>query len=380
MKHNQLELWIISLKVMMLLYAVVSYFMSGAVVSPWMTLFILIYVSLNISFHLIGRYLKLVMIACSIAVLVVFHYALYPLLVVLIPVNLYELAAQLFRNHWLRAAIVFIPLVVLPNEWLLDYGLFAALGFVFLTMLNIYESKVQYLSDETDRMRNDIHQLTVRLAQNEEFMRQAEHAYKLEERNRLSQEVHDQIGHSMTGALIQMEAAKRLMDNDPAKTAELLQNAIHISKEGIERIRLVLKNMKPLTEQLGLRRMKRLTEQFSATQPIRIFLTHEGNLDRIAPIHWKIFEENMMESLTNTMKYAQASVVTVHIQVLNTMIKCMVSDNGNGERQVIKGMGIIGMEERASTIGGTVIVDGSGGFSVTTLIPYKKCEESHGEG
>ncbi|PAD11596.1 hypothetical protein CHH74_20055 [Shouchella clausii] len=119
----------------------------------------------------------------------------------------------------------------------------------------------------------------------------------------------------------------------------------------MERIRLVLRNIKPLMEQLGLRRMKRLTEQFSATQPIRIFLTHEGNLDMIAPVHWKIFEENMMESLTNTMKYAQTSVVTVHIQVLNTMIKYMISDHGNGERQVIKGMGIIGMEERASTVG-----------------------------
>ncbi len=203
-------------------------------------------------------------------------------------------------------------------------------------------------------------------------MRQAEHAYKLEERNRLSQEIHDQIGHSMSGALIQMEAAKRLMENDPPKSAELLQNAIHISKEGIERIRLVLKNMKPLTEQLGLRRMKRLTEQFSAMQPFRIFLTYEGNLDMIAPIHWKIFEENMMESLTNTMKYARSSVVTVHIQVLNTMIKCRISDNGKGKRQVIKGMGIIGMEERAAIVGGTVIVDGSNGFSVTTLLPYEK--------
>ncbi len=164
MKHNRMELWIISLKVILLLYAIVSFIMSGAAVSPWMTLFILTYVCLNISFHLIGRRLKLVLITCSIAVLVVFHYALYPLLVVLIPVNLYELAGHLFRSHWIRAAIVLVPLGVLPSELILDYGLFAAISFVFLTMLNIYESKVEYLSDETDRMRNDAHQLTLRLA------------------------------------------------------------------------------------------------------------------------------------------------------------------------------------------------------------------------
>ena len=48
------------------------------------------------------------------------------------------------------------------------------------------------------------------LNENKEYIRQSEYTFKLEERNRLSQEIHDKIGHSMTGALIQMEAAKRL--------------------------------------------------------------------------------------------------------------------------------------------------------------------------
>ncbi|WP_236687231.1 histidine kinase [Geobacillus sp. ZGt-1] len=56
----------------------------------------------------------------------------------------------------------------------------------------------------------------------------------MEERNRLSQRIHDQIGHSLAGALIQMEAAKRLMDGDRDKAKQLLENAIHISKEGME--------------------------------------------------------------------------------------------------------------------------------------------------
>ncbi len=76
---------------------------------------------------------------------------------------------------------------------------------------------------------------------NKEYIRQSEYTFKLEERNRLSQEIHDKIGHSMTGALIQMEAAKRLMGIDKEKSAELLQNAIHISKDGIESIRITLK-------------------------------------------------------------------------------------------------------------------------------------------
>ncbi|MCY8016369.1 sensor histidine kinase, partial [Bacillus haynesii] len=44
-------------------------------------------------------------------------------------------------------------------------------------------------------------------------------------------------------------------------------------------------------------------------------------------------------------------------------------DNGKGRQKIKKGMGIIGMEERAASVNGKVIVDGSNGFSVTTLLP-----------
>ena len=59
-----------------------------------------------------------------------------------------------------------------------------------------------------------------------------------------------------------MEAAKRLMEIDKEKSAELLQNAIYISKDGIESIRITLKNMKPPTEQIGIHRMKLFIENF----------------------------------------------------------------------------------------------------------------------
>ena len=70
----------------------------------------------------------------------------------------------------------------------------------------------------------------------------------------------------MTGALFQMEASKRLMESDPQKATELLQNAINISKDGIENIRLTLKNMKPPTEQVGIHRLKLLIDDFNAKQ------------------------------------------------------------------------------------------------------------------
>jgi signal transduction histidine kinase len=53
------------------------------------------------------------------------------------------------------------------------------------------------------------------------------------------------------------------------------------------------------------------------------------------------------------------------------MIRVEVKDNGRGVQKITKGLGIIGMEERTAAINGTIIVDGTDGFSVTMLLPVK---------
>lgn len=64
---------------------------------------------------------------------------------------------------------------------------------------------------------------------------------------------------------------------------------------------------------------------------------------------------------------------------ISICIKAVVVDNGLGTGKLIKGLGIIGMEERAASINGKVIVDGSKGFSVTTLLPLEQPDESSGD-
>ncbi len=48
----------------------------------------------------------------------------------------------------------------------------------------------------------------------------------------------------------------------------------------------------------------------------------------ISPIQWKIIGENVTEALTNAMKYADATVISIDIHVLNKMVKVQVKDNG----------------------------------------------------
>jgi signal transduction histidine kinase len=373
-RGTPLELWTIGIKAILLSYVAIQSYAAVGSISPWYMLSILIYLCLNISIH-IAKKVSITTIVLLLSILVTIASSLYiqPLFLLLFPLNIYELFTIYLRKRGIILFLMLVPLVFLSQESqaiLVTYGLIAVLSFLYYLLLNTYISKIADLKEDIENRNEHIQQLTKSLNENKEYIRQSDYTIKLEERNRLSQEIHDKIGHSMTGALIQMEASKRLFTSDPDKSAELLQNAIHISKEGIESIRLVLKNMKPPTEQLGVNRMKLFVDEFSAMHTLRTSLTHEGNVDIITPIHWKVIQENTQEALTNAMKYSDATFVSIHIEVLRTLIKVKVSDNGKGEQKVIKGLGIIGMEERAASVNGTIIVDGSRGFSVTTLIPH----------
>ena len=365
-----MEFWLTVSKLIVFLYIVFSYIYANVVNLPWVIFTLLIYLSVNVMISIFKKdtYKKL-LICMSIGIIMLFTWRVHPFFILFLPLNLYEITFHYIEKNWPRFVVMMLPITIADESIRMTYGLIVAFSFLVLTIADRYISRVVKLESQNDKMRKDMQRLTKSLHENEEYIRQSEYTFKLEERNRLSQEIHDKIGHSMTGALIQMEAAKRLMEIDKEKSAELLQNAIHISKDGIESIRITLKNMKPPTEQIGIHRMKLFIEEFAGKHDINIPFVYKGNLDMISPIQWKIIGENVTEALTNAMKYADATVISIDIHVLNKMVKVQVKDNGKGAVLVKKGLGIMGMEERTASVNGKIIVDGTSGFSVTMLLP-----------
>ncbi|MES5894790.1 MULTISPECIES: sensor histidine kinase [Bacillus cereus group] len=365
-----MEFWLTVSKLIVFLYIVFSYIYANVANLPWVIFTLLIYLSVNVMISIFKKdTYKKILICMSIGVVMLFTWRVHPFFILFLPLNLYEITSHYIEKKWPLFVIMMLPITITDESIRMTYGLIVAFSFLALTMADIYISRVLKLESQNDKMRKDMQRLTKSLNENKEYIRQSEYTFKLEERNRLSQEIHDKIGHSMTGALIQMEAAKRLMEIDKEKSAELLQNAIHISKDGIESIRITLKNMKPPTEQIGIHRMKLFIEEFAGKHDVNIPFVYKGNLDMISPIQWKIIGENVTEALTNAMKYADATVISIDIHVLNKMVKVQVKDNGKGAALVKKGLGIMGMEERTASVNGKIIVDSTSGFSVTMLLP-----------
>lgn len=254
-----------------------------------------------------------------------------------------------------------------------DYALIYAGISVFVGVFYWHLNRAAYLLDEltleNEEMRVKLDGFAVKLETAEmNGMRQA-YLAKLEERNALSHEIHDQLGHSLTGGLMQLEAAKALLSIDLEKATELLNNAILINQSGIEEIRKTLKMTKPAQESLGINRVKAQLEAFETQYGIRTIFQTQGVVGKVSQGMWYVLIQNVTEGLTNVLKYSQATKVEVSLGVLNKFVRLEFKDNGIGAASVTKSLGLTGMEERTAKLGGKLIIDGSDGFVIVTLLP-----------
>ncbi len=367
-----METWIIISKLMVLSFCALKYAGDVRGNTTAFVLFILLYISVNMGFHIFKNPVaKQGFLALSIMGLIGCFLYVHPLFIMLLPMNLCEGALIFTESLVLPTVLTAFPLVLLGSELQAEYLVVGGLSFTVFEFAMKMQRRLQNLTAEGDRLREKVAGLTNRLHTDMELQHQMEYSAQLEVRNKVAQEIHDQIGHTLAGSLIQLEAAKLLMETDSSKSKEIIGKVINILREGMENFRATLRNIKPAAEQLGINRLKLTLEEFAANNCLRVPLVCKGNLGVITPVQWKIICDNISEALTNSLKYSGATTISVNLEVLNKFVKAEVRDNGVGAYEVKKGLGITGMEERSSGVGGQVIVDGTKGFSVITLLPLE---------
>lgn len=378
--------WELMAKLTILMYCVIAYTFglpdrgTGLVAANGVTgsatllvLLLLIYVSLNMAFHLVSnKNLGKVLLACTILLSLLGFAYVHLLFILLLPINIFELLPVHGTSKWLPLGVCALPLLLLDKGIWAEYFLVAGFCYVLCLLASRYRDQGNRLEEENRQLRERAHYLAGRLEIDSEYRRQMQYSSQLEERNKIAQEIHDRVGHAIAGSVIQLEAARLLVTRDTEQAGEILQKVITTLRDGMESIRATLRNIKPAPQQLGINRLKLLLDEFTANQQIRTSLLHQGNLETIAQIQWKVIYDNAGEALTNTLKYSGATAVTINVEVLHSLIKAEIKDNGAGACSINKGMGIRGMEERSGSLGGKVIVDGSRGFSVITLLPIEE--------
>lgn len=190
----------------------------------------------------------------------------------------------------------------------------------------------------------------------------------LEERARLSQTLHDKLGHNINGSVYQLEAAKVLMDKEPEKSKKMLQAVIEELRGGMDEIRAILRKERPDKYKLAILQLEKLCEECNK-KGVAATLHTEGNMSEVPEKYLEIILDNAFEAVSNSMKYAKCSEITIKIHVMNKLIRCSISDNGIGCSKVVDGMGISGMRRRIREINGILDFETEMGFTINMLLP-----------
>ncbi|MMZ61959.1 Sensor histidine kinase DesK [compost metagenome] len=210
------------------------------------------------------------------------------------------------------------------------------------------------------------------------FAKQIEGAAQAEERNRISQQLHDDVGHRLIRSKMMMEAALQVFPNDQQKGMKMLQQIRDQLSAGLDEMRATVKRLKPVSNGSGIQSLRQMLEEVGRETGIRTELTIEGNPYSLYPSQEMVLYKNAREAVTNALKHGDPQTVTITFTYTELEIKMAVSNDGNTLDHNISqgtGQGLTGMKERCSFAGGRLEIDTAFPFTVTTVLPVSKHQE-----
>ncbi|WP_414551458.1 GAF domain-containing protein [Anabaena sp. CCY 0017] len=203
---------------------------------------------------------------------------------------------------------------------------------------------------------------------------QGRQAAILEERNRMAREIHDTLAQAFTGVIIQLGAASRIITDESADVQAHINQARDLAREGLAEARRSVNALRPqILETSNLRKaFNRLAAQMSSSIDTQIVCTVIGEVYPLS-----IDRENNLlrigqETLTNAVKYAQASEIQIQLVYQPTEFILRVKDNGQGfemdSLSMVQGFGLISMKERCDRIGAELIIQSIPGQGTEIMI------------
>jgi signal transduction histidine kinase len=204
-----------------------------------------------------------------------------------------------------------------------------------------------------------------------------------EERTRIAREVHDELGQALTGCKLDLSwIASKLPKDQRALLQKTRELTGHIDST-IQLVRRIATELRPgILDHLGLAAaLEWQANEFQNRTGIRCDVHADiGELSLTQDMNTTFFRI-FQETLTNIIRHAGATQVSVDLKQVGNEIILRVRDNGRGitraEIKNTKSMGLLGMRERAPVLGGDFRIGripGAKGTRVTVNIPLHTSE------
>lgn len=233
------------------------------------------------------------------------------------------------------------------------YFVIVAILFLIKRLIN-ERNKVMKLNE---KLKNSLEEIEILTIQNE--------------RNRLAQEIHDSIGHSIAGLIMHLDYLEKIYKNNSKEVESIIEKSQNLARNSMKDLRKAVNTLK---EDLNINNLQEsienLIENVSTKEKVIEYI-FDGNIENMKQnIKYTVFRISQ-ELITNSLKHSKGNKIYLYIKNDGDFIEIKESDNGFFNGIFEKGNGLKGIEKRVKSVNGEVIYDYEKNFSILIKIPLE---------
>ena len=258
-----------------------------------------------------------------------------------------------FRFSSMHAIIlqVMISLVVIvlgikqQQWWAIPIMIFGNVLFYYGAQLVL---KLNYQENLLKEQENQLFEQKKELQQAQYTMGTMKELYTLQERNRISREIHDSVGHSLSTIIIQLGAISKLSEENSPQVSQMSAQLREFAVKGLQEVRSVVHDLKPehLTKQqltVALEEFIYETKQHSGVE--FVFRQNKPTFQLTKEQELTIFR-GVQEATTNAIRHGKATKITLLMMYSANELIVTIMDNGVGASAISLEGGLKALEER----------------------------------
>lgn len=236
------------------------------------------------------------------------------------------------------------------------------------------KERILQLNEQLNRANDELQQANKQM---EEYSRESVKNAETKERNRLAREIHDTLGHTLTGIITGLDACVTLMDLAPEAVKEQLKVIADVARNGMTDVRRSVKALRPdALEKMELEKaLVQMMEESKRASNIEIDYCCTAPLTHFNKDEEEIIYRIVQESITNAIRHGKADKILIAISMEYNVINIWIKDNGIGCTHIEKGFGLHHMEERLGMLHGSLNCFNNNGFVLEASIPIRWGEE-----
>ncbi|MEO1770386.1 sensor histidine kinase [Candidatus Enterococcus ferrettii] len=286
------------------------------------------------------------------------------------------------KNKWLSLVVFFLFCFLYIKTILFDSdslgGVLKSLMYTnFIPFWSVFLITYLYLNLLYNKQKiEDLNsELVEKVDRLEKYSEEIKEVSILQERQRISQQLHDMLGHSLIALKLHLEAVSDIIDEDVVRAKDVLEKSEGIIDQSFLELKATVNELNQTfdTEYLS-ENLENMALRFSLIDNLEVNYSIETDIDDLTRPCKEMLLNISREAITNSIKHGQSTIVTLRIFEEKNVLTFIIVNNGCLPKDLVASNGMKGMKKRVTDLDGKIqfIPGNTKGLTIKIEVPLKE--------